>query len=1301
MSFFPSPARRQRSIIPGTLSACERRLLKDAPRRDAPAPRPNAPAWRDRGPAASPTHLTSPHPAQYWAVGHRDDPPSLTKGIAMARTGLPLAATLCLALPPLLADGPPPPAANPWWQRGADTWYYKDDWKALAVTPVKGGREPAVVKTIKLDTPARSGWILIWGDRGYRLLVNDRLVGASVDGGLIDDCDLTKLVVGRRDVAIRIDGRKVAAEGEVVDASGERHPFATGADWQGAHGGGVRTEKLRPGPSRGAYHRSHNARLTAYNAEQRAKLSVAKGFARIQRLGEQGVFLLRRHRTPAEVLRFDPDVPWRKAEAVALPLLARARALLEEQASPTLKAGRLPEALDAARQAAALLSAAEAAVSTTLDLYLAEREARHVRNVSHLLGATGDPGCETAHLAALAGRARDALSREDWSSAAKAVLRLRRAAGAVRGRLERRAEQVGGVGDLDEFPEDRFAWLNARGLMDNDPADWPFTMLPSWRACIDLAGLWDFRIDPNHVGEKASWHSVPLDAAWRAIRVPDAWERHGVVRDVRAAPGAPFGKAVTGCNKPYNGFAWYRKRLLVPAAWRGQKLRLTLGGVSNWARLFVNGRDVGAYHRQADRRVRTPGGIDIPPEAVRFGRPNCLALLVYNYDNFGGITGGPVAIHQAGTGPGGRYTPGPLYYAREYHHGRWAEVHRQTFVFGAMAPGAIIQADRPVLDLWGWQAKGHRPPTRLGFDAGEGKGMAAIPLAGPADLLAKGAPADGWLLLGGSQRDVVLVPGGKLTALRWGPCPQGGMMLTLTFGGREARAGVVCLPAGAAAGAADARFWARTLRQYPISCSEIVVRHPAAATDRGAVPQICKLRYEYLPLLRREQRADKIAPVPMLASFALEHHFPGLDVRGAKTTGYRSPYAAYRVVEGTDTLVYTAPAVDRSKVMKGVGELFAKKRERDNHHAWGDEAAMFRRMAGWGFDHCRYAFAWHHDWDLPLCRSMAGPILPDNEAVWRRLDEVTRKCNDAGMQMMLTWFSDTGSRRWKDNPAERRNCYELWRRIARRYKDHPRWAISYDFFNEPAQMNTAHYNRVMKELTKIVRSEDRKHRIVWESGDGWAQPHWCLWMEPVDDDNVLYSFHHYGKHWGYAYDEYYPGYQATRERTQIDPWLEAILFGLKHNVPTHCGEFGLSMIQPAGDGEQWLDDYLALFERFGIGWNWWNYSGRDVYRTGLIARDRVSPYVPILTKWCRRSGWGRARREAARMSLRQCGLAEAPTRGTIIHDGSPRWRAQGWRRHVGSRTWERPDEARTVDGRTRHAVPGGGVGGPGAGNPKR
>lgn len=364
----------------------------------------------------------------------------------------------------------------------------------------------------------------------------------------------------------------------------------------------------------------------------------------------------------------------------------------------------------------------------------------------------------------------------------------------------------------------------------------------------------------------------------------------------------------------------------------------------------------------------------------------------------------------------------------------------------------------------------------------------------------------------------------------------------------------------------------------------------------------------------------------MLFSYGLKYGYPGLSAPTAKETNYASTYAPYRVSESA-VLHVRAPLVDRSKMIRGIGELFGKMNPSYNTRNSITEDQMFRDMAAWGFDHCRYAFAFHADWDIPLCQWMGGPII-EEERNWRRLDELVRKCNENGMMMMLTWFfnEDTPQRDtdlrvrnssayWRKRPETRQRAFELWRRIAERYKDLPESAISYDFFNEPAYMEPDDWNSIIKELTAIVRSVDKKHMIVIEGGDGWAQPFWCWWMEPTGDPNTIYSFHHYGKHWGYAYDEYYPSYKRTYEGSQVDQWLPAILFGIRHQVPIHCGEFGLSQISPDEDYAMWLNDYLALFERFGIGWNWWNYSGGDIYRTGLVCGEKISPNVAILRKW--------------------------------------------------------------------------------------
>jgi aryl-phospho-beta-D-glucosidase BglC (GH1 family) len=1173
-------------------------------------------------------------------------------------------AFLAAAASPAISAEPEPPKL--WWERGADTWYYKDDWKGQALS---GSR--SYTKTVAVPGGAASGWIYVWGDNGYALSVDGREVGKNIDGGLIDTYNPSLwLSDGAEKVALKIDGGTVCAEGELIAKDGKRHFFATDDTWQTADGKKPRVRKMAAGESSGAFHRAHNAqfevflpdgtpwrRTAALSDEEGAKVGIAKGLARLQKLNEQGLYLMRRLRPTYEILAYDPDVPWRRAERVALPLAEKARGILAGEAIPAQKAGRFADALAAGEKAANLISAAEAPVITATGLYQAEREVMHLLNVRDLLNVPEEQGPSLdEELWGAWSEARRGHLQGDWATLSKGLGRFWSIAADVRTRLEAAAAKsgkrlVGGLGRLDEFPEDRFGWINARELMGNDPANWPFIVAPSECPYIDIGGLWDFRLDPDNVGEKSGWQSDKASAdGWKKIFTPMPWERQGYQEDNLKSPGdAPYKPGDARCfDKPYNGYAWYRKKVFVPAEWQGKRVMIQIGDATNWARVFINAKPLGE-----GRKAPVPA-MEVPAETLQFGKENLIAIQVYNHDNFGGICSGRMAIYLDGSLPEFRETAMPLGYAKEHFFPTPGERTEHAILTSAMSPASVVASKGPTLELRGWEARGYGPPAVVRMVVvknGSTHEVVDMPLAVPADVLTnREAPWGGesgsgtdisnpppepetywesWVLLAGGDQDVLLVAPNAMS-VAWKKTPLGGnSIIVRSRKGSGGPMAVLVMPRGVRLDVAACQSWARMLLDWPISASEVVLTDAEAGVLNG---RLLRLRYNYCPLIQSLFHISPVAPMPMLASYGLQHKFPGLAIGKIKDTGYRSAYAPYLVAENTNAVTYRAPAIDRSKVLKGVGELFHGRTPED-----------WKRMADWGFDHCRYAWAFHADWDMPLVKYVGGPLIENNEATWKRLDAEVEKCNQAGLQMMLTWFSnedqpqrDTGgavrnsTRYWRAHPEAQKNAFELWRRLAERYKDKPEWAVAYDFFNEPAYMNADHWNRVMKELTTVVRSVDKKHWIVWEPGDGWAQPQWCQWMEPVKDDKVLYSFHHYGKHWGYAYDEYYPSYKATTERTQVDPWLEAILFSIRHHVPIHCGEFGLSMIQPDGDGEAWLNDYLAMFERFGIGWNWWNYSGRDVYRTGLCAGDRTSPYVPILTKWAKRSGAGASRQASPR-----------------------------------------------------------------------
>jgi hypothetical protein len=1116
-----------------------------------------------------------------------------------------------------------------WWERGADNWYYKDDWKGLCLS---GGR--SYTKTIEIPDGAVEGWIVVWGDRGCKLKINDQTVGENLDGGLIDDYDISNYLKSLNTVTLTIESNEICAEGEIIGKDGKVYPFITDKDWLADSSNILQTKKMAVGPSSGAYHRAHNGKLMTYNDEERGKTSIAKCLARIQKLNDQGIFLMRRLRPADEIVSFDQNSLWRVAERISNPLIDKALSIIRDKAVPAQKSGKYIDAIALADESAALITSAEMPVFTATNIYQKEREILHLENCASIL----DINMDVSELKRLSASAREIFTLSDWASSQKVIDKIGELTQDIRSRIQASADLVGGVGDLDEFPEDRFAWLNSRELIGNDPSNWQFSMLSG--SYIDLSGRWNFRTDPDNIGLKEGWHNDTKSEGWKwkKIIVPMPWERQGFQEDNLNSPAdVPYKLDDARCgDKPYNGFAWYKKSVYVPEHWQGKKLMLSTGNIQNWGRIFVNGKPIN------EGELNPPQKHEIPSELLNYGKENLIAIQLYNHDNFGGIASGQIALYVDGFEPKLRETSTPLSFVKEYdcrqiytRDGQEIQKPVQyTLLASAMSPAVVIATDDNLFSIWGWESKGYRPPSTIKFATKQG--IQTVRYEDSPSLWIGGI-SEGWLLLQSEDADILIVLERQPTDIVWENNSLGSNCLHIIYDEGPTRALVIQNPAKPSESWMNdtmCKFWARALIRYPISASECV------KPGETSLMQKCTLKYNYLDLGSfGELEPLTVAPLPMLASYGLKYNYPNLNVEEFKQTSYSSEYAPYLIVENTDIIEYEAPAVDRSKVMKGVGELFGKPKAEYNIRGGVTEDEMFKRMAEWGFDHCRYAWAFHADWDVPLVKFMGGPIIEDNEALWKRLDEFVEKCNSVGMQMMLCWFFNEDSpqrdisgavrnstRYWKAKPETKKNAFELWRRIAERYAHLPEWAISYDFFNEPAYMNAGHWKEVMKELTAIIRSVDKKHLIVWESADGWAQPQWSLWMEPVDDKNVLYSFHHYGKHWGYAYDEYYPSYQSTTERTHVDPWLEAILFSIKYNVPIHCGEFGISMIQPDSDGEAWLNDYLALFERFGIGWNWWNYSGGDIYRTGLAAGDRITPYVPILTKWMVKSGWGASRK---------------------------------------------------------------------------
>ena len=101
---------------------------------------------------------------------------------------------------------------------------------------------------------------------------------------------------------------------------------------------------------------------------------------------------------------------------------------------------------------------------------------------------------------------------------------------------------------------------------------------------LNLNGAWDFRFDPDDHGVEARWFEPGKDFGRQKIIVPFCWESSlsGVSRSVIQ-------------DKSGQNIGWYRRTFTIPPEWRGRQAWLRFDAVDWEARVWVNGKELGAH----------------------------------------------------------------------------------------------------------------------------------------------------------------------------------------------------------------------------------------------------------------------------------------------------------------------------------------------------------------------------------------------------------------------------------------------------------------------------------------------------------------------------------------------------------------------------------------------------------------------------------------------------------------------------------------------------------------------------------
>lgn len=138
-------------------------------------------------------------------------------------------------------------------------------------------------------------------------------------------------------------------------------------------------------------------------------------------------------------------------------------------------------------------------------------------------------------------------------------------------------------------------------------------------------------------GDKQEYiDSARNDYWWNDISPLSVWEKQGF--------------------QSYDGYAWYRVKVVVPVSMKKNALkygglRLSLGKIDDADETWFNGHMIGATGKMPPDYAGAwdvPRSYLVPPEYVRWGGKNTIAVRVYDAGGDGGLWGGPVELTNRG-----------------------------------------------------------------------------------------------------------------------------------------------------------------------------------------------------------------------------------------------------------------------------------------------------------------------------------------------------------------------------------------------------------------------------------------------------------------------------------------------------------------------------------------------------------------------------------------------------------------------------------------------------------------------------
>ena len=273
----------------------------------------------------------------------------------------------------------------------------------------------------------------------------------------------------------------------------------------------------------------------------------------------------------------------------------------------------------------------------------------------------------------------------------------------------------------------------------------------------------------------------------------------------------------------------------------------------------------------------------------------------------------------------------------------------------------------------------------------------------------------------------------------------------------------------------------------------------------------------------------------------------------------------------------------------------------DANHVHEFKESDFALLAEWGFDFVRLPASY-------LCWSSKADWLQMREEPLANIDRAIALGQAHGIHVNLNLHRLPGycvnppkepADLWTD-PAALEAAAHQWSELAKRFKNIPSTALSFDLINEPADLPVEIYVKVITHLVESIRAQS-PDRLIIADGLKWgraAVPELAsLNISQSTRGYMPMGVSHYKASWMPGSDTWaeptWPlvthGETWDKNRLRLDqlPWQRLQAQG----VGVHVGEWGAYNRTPHAVALAWMQDNLELWKANNWGWSLWNLNG--------------------------------------------------------------------------------------------------------------